>query len=93
VFVIFTITILIQAYRLFRNSPSKLGQGIGLGFFTCIIVHLVGSTVGDQTLYYNMMAIYWFFIGIVARLNSNLIKGRGRDNSDREKHYTSDTKT
>ena len=47
----------------------ELGQGIGLGFFVCVIVHLAGSISGDQSLYYNLMAIFWLFMGIVASLN------------------------
>jgi O-antigen ligase len=69
IFLIFIITILLQSYKLFRQSRSKLGQGIGLGFFVCVIVHLAGSISGDQSLYYNLMAIFWLFMGIVASLN------------------------
>jgi O-antigen ligase len=74
IFFIFISAILWQSYKLFRRSESKLGQGIGLGFLLCTIVHLAGSVVGDNTLYYNLMAIYWVFIGIITRLtmqNSN----------------------
>ncbi len=35
----------------------------------CVIVHLVGSITGDTFTYYNMMAIYWVFLGIVASMN------------------------
>jgi hypothetical protein len=28
---------------------------------------------GDQSLYYNLMAIYWLFIGIVACFNKHFI--------------------
>lgn len=69
IFVVFTTMILYQSYKLFRHSTSKLGQGIGLGFLLCEGVHLAGSTTGDQSLYYNLMAIYWLFLGIVASLN------------------------
>jgi O-antigen ligase len=68
IFIVFITTILWQSLRLFRHSKSKLGQGIGLGFLISIIVHLVGSATGDQSLYYNLMAIFWLFMGIVASL-------------------------
>ena len=73
IFVIFIITILRQSYKLFRHSRSKLGNGIGLGLFMCIIVNLAGSVTGDQFLYYNFMAIYWLFAGIVASYNGHYI--------------------
>lgn len=73
IFLLFTMTILCQSYKLFKHSKSKLGQGIGLGLFTCVIVHLVGSLTGDQSLYYNLMAIYWFFMGIVASFNIHFV--------------------
>jgi len=68
-----------QAYRLFRNARTNLGKGIGLGFLTSIIVHLAGSISGDQTLYYNLMAIFWFFMGIVARFNAELVEPGNKD--------------
>ena len=71
VFVSFITTLLWQAHRLFRRSTNNLGKGIGLGFFTCTIVHLVGSVSGDQSLYYNLMAIYWLFMGIMASFTIN----------------------
>lgn len=77
IFLLFTMTILRQSYNLFKHSRSKLGQGIGLGFFTCIIVHLVGSVSGDQSLYYNLMAIYWLFMGIVASFNIHFVDNDG----------------
>jgi len=73
IFLLFTITILRQSYNLFKHSKNKLGQGIGLGFLTCEIVHLVGSISGDQTLYYNLMAIHWLFMGIVASFNIHFV--------------------
>ena len=73
IFLLFTMTILCQSYKLFKHSKSKLGQGIGLGFLTCVIVHLVGSISGDQSLYYNFMAIYWLFMGIVASFNIHFV--------------------
>jgi hypothetical protein len=78
IFVFFMITLLWQAYRLFRRSTNNLGKGIGLGFFTCTIIHLVGSISGDQSLYYNLMAIYWLFMGIVANFNIQYVQ-RYRD--------------
>jgi O-antigen ligase len=73
IFLIFTAMLLQQSYKLFRHSKSKLGQGIGLGFLTCEIVHLTGNLTGDQSLYYNMMAIYWVFLGIVASFNIHYV--------------------
>lgn len=73
IFLLFTMTILRQSYNLFKYSKSKLGQGIGLGFLTCVITHLVGSVSGDQSLYYNLMAIYWLFLGIVASFNIHFV--------------------
>ncbi|WP_304511752.1 O-antigen ligase family protein [Desulfobacula sp.] len=73
IFVIFIIVLLRQSYKLFRHSKNKLGQGIGLGFFMSIIMHLVGSVGGDQSLYYNLMAIYWLFMGIVASFNVHYV--------------------
>jgi len=73
IFTIFVITLLLQSYKLFRHSNSKLGRGIGLGFLTCVIAHLVGSGAGDQSLYYNLMAIFWLFMGIVASFSINSV--------------------
>ena len=70
---IFYSVLLQQSYRLFRNSQTNLGKGIGLGFLSSIIVHLAGSISGDQSLYYNLMAIFWFFMGMVARYNAELV--------------------
>jgi O-antigen ligase len=78
IFISFIITLLWQAYRLFRRSTNNLGKGIGLGFFTCTIIHLVGSISGDQSLYYNLMGIYWLFMGIVANFNIQYVQ-RYRD--------------
>jgi hypothetical protein len=69
IFVVFIGIILRQGYRLFRQKESTLGQGVGLGFLLSVIVHLVGSASGDQSLYYNLMAIFWLFMGIVASFN------------------------
>lgn len=69
IFVLFMTTILVQAYALYKNSASDLGRGIGLGFFCCVVVHLAGSVSGDQSLYYNLMAVFWIFMGVVARFN------------------------
>ncbi len=74
IFIFFTVTLLKQSYKLFTLSAVKLGKGVGLGFFTCIIVYLVGSLTGDQSLYYNLMAIFWLFAGIVASLNLQFIE-------------------
>ena len=74
IFAVFTIMVLYQSYKLFRYSQSKLGQGIGLGFVTCETVHLTGSLTGDQSLYYNVMAIYWLFLGIVASFNLHFVR-------------------
>jgi len=74
VFVLFITTVLWQAYKLFRRSTNNLGKGIGLGFFACTIVHLVGSISGDQSMYYNLMAIYWLFMGIVANFNIQYVR-------------------
>jgi len=79
IFSMFIITVLWQSFRLFRHSKSKLGQGIGLGFFTCVLIHLVGSITGDTFVYYNMMAIYWLFLGVVASFNA-------RDRSEKPSH-------
>ena len=70
IFVSFTVVILYQSFKLFRHSQTKLGRGIGLGFLTCEVVHLAGSLTGDQSLYYNLMGIYWVFLGIVASFNA-----------------------
>jgi O-antigen ligase len=72
IFIIFLLTLMTQSFKLFKYSKNKLGQGIGLGFFTATIIHMVGSISGDQSLYYNFMAVFWFFIGIVARFNTDL---------------------
>ncbi|MFC1863725.1 O-antigen ligase family protein [Thermodesulfobacteriota bacterium] len=69
IFFIFVVNVLRQSYRLFKHSNSKLGRGVGLGFFTCVVTHLTGSISGDQSLYYNLMAIYWLFLGIVTSFN------------------------
>lgn len=76
IFLVFTGIVFQQSYKLFKNSKSKLGQGIGLGFLTCEVVHLAGGLTGDQSLYYNLMAIYWLFLGIVASLNIEFVHER-----------------
>lgn len=76
IFSIFILAVLRQSYRLFRYCTSKLGQGIGLGFFACVLIHLVGSITGDTFIYYNMMAIYWVFLGIVASFNIQYVNDR-----------------
>ena len=73
IFIIFIVVLLKQSYKLFRHSRSKLGQGVGLGFFTAIITHLAGSVSGDQSLYFNLMAIFWLFAGIVASFNIHFV--------------------
>ena len=75
IFLIFIAIILSQAFKLFKHSETKIGKGVGLGFLLCVLVQLVGSVTGDQSLYYNMMAIYWVFLGIVASLNINRNQG------------------
>ena len=72
IFLIYIFSNLWNSYRLFRHSESKWGKGIGLGFFACVMVHMVGSFSGDQSLYYNLMAIFWLFMGIVANLNRSI---------------------
>lgn len=79
IFVLFITMILWQSLRLFRHSTTKLGQGIGLGFFTCSVAFLIGSVTGDTFIYYNMMAIYWVFLGVVASFNA-------RDRSEKPSH-------
>ncbi len=69
IFIVFTIMVFRQSHHLYRNSSSRLGQGVGLGFLTCEIVFLTGSITSDVSLYYNLMAIYWLFLGIVAGFN------------------------
>ena len=82
IFLIYVVTLLTQSYRLFKRSVSKFGQGIGLGFFTATVTHLVGGFAGDQSLYYNFMAIFWIFIGIVARLNTFLSSQDSQSSTD-----------
>jgi O-antigen ligase len=72
IFLSFIWVLLSRSFRLFKQSPTKLGQGIGLGFFLCVVVHLFGSMSGDQSLYYNLMAIFWLFMGIMARLGTTV---------------------
>jgi O-antigen ligase len=69
IFLVFTFTCLHQSYRLLRRFQSRFARGLGLGFFVCTIVHLVGSIGGDMSLYYNLMCVYWLFLGVVARFN------------------------
>lgn len=69
VFIIFTITILRQSYKLFKRSTNRLGKGIGLGFFLCESLYLVGGLTGDISIYYELMAIRWFFLGVMAKYN------------------------
>lgn len=77
IFCLFTFTILQQGYKLFKRSGTRLGKGIGLGFVVCVIVNLVGSITGETHLYYNMMAIYWMFMGIVGSFNSEYVDDAG----------------
>ena len=73
IFIVFIFMIQWQSYRLFRHSKSKLGQGIGLGLFSSIILYLVGTLGGDTSLYYHFMAFLWLFIGIVASFNVHYV--------------------
>lgn len=75
VFVVFSLCLLRQSYRLFRESKSDIARGVGLGTFLCVSVHLVGSITGDQSMYYNLMAIYWFFAGVVGSLGAESEEG------------------
>jgi len=79
IFLVFIAIVLPKAYKLFRYSENKLGKGIGLGFLACVIVHLVGSVAGETYLYYNMMAIYWLFLGIVASFNIHFISNKNQE--------------
>jgi O-antigen ligase len=81
IFISAMLVLLRQAYRLFRNSASKIGKGVGLGFFTAVVIHLVGSISGDQSLYYNLMAIFWLFMGIVARFNAEPAESKDQANA------------
>ena len=71
IFLVFTTCILRESYKLFRHSNSRLGRGIGLGVLVSEIAHIVGSTTGDQSMYYNLMAIRWLFLGIVGGFNAH----------------------
>lgn len=73
IFIVFIFMIQWQSYRLFRHSTSKLGQGIGLGLFSSVILYIVGTLGGDTSLYYHFMAILWLFIGVVASFNVNYV--------------------
>ncbi len=83
VFILFSLCLLQQSFRLYRRAADGLGRGVGLGFLVCVIVHLVGSITGDQSLYYNLMAIYWLFLGVVGNLNVEL--GEEEDVGERER--------
>jgi len=78
IFCLFTFMILQQAFKLFRRSGTRLGKGVGLGFLLCALVHLVGSITGETHLYYNLMAIYWVFLGIVGSFNIEYVGDAGR---------------
>lgn len=71
IFIVFIVALLRKSYVLFKRSESRLGRGIGLGFFLCVVAHLAGCISGDQSLYYNLMAIFWLFMGIVASFSAN----------------------
>ncbi|GLI39238.1 O-antigen ligase family protein [Geobacter hydrogenophilus] len=73
IFILFMLVLIRQAYRLFKKSTEKFCQGIGLGFLLCIVAHLAGSISGDESLYYNLMAIFWIFMGLVASLNQKYV--------------------
>lgn len=70
IFISFILVLISQSYRLFKSSTEELCRGIGLGFLLCIVVHLIGSISGDQSLYYNLMSIFWIFMGLVSALNN-----------------------
>lgn len=72
IFILFISALLGKSYVLFRKSGSSIGRGVGLGFFLCVVSHLAGSISGDQSLYYNLMAIFWLFMGIVASFSLRL---------------------
>jgi O-antigen ligase len=71
---IFYGVIIRQSYRLFRRSPGGIGKGVGLGFFLATFVHLAGNLTGDQSLYYNLMAVFWLFLGIVSRFSVDYLE-------------------
>jgi O-antigen ligase len=73
IFILFIGALLRKSYVLFKKSGSSLGRGIGLGFLLCVVTHLAGSISGDQSLYYNLMAIFWLFMGIVASFSVRFV--------------------
>lgn len=86
IFVSFMLVLIRQSYRLFKRSTDKFSKGIGLGFLLCIVAHLFGSISGDQSLYYNLMAIFWIFMGLVASLNQKYVNDDVLDVQPAESH-------
>jgi O-antigen ligase len=75
IYLFFISVVLRQSMNLYRHGRSELGRGIGLGVFLCSIVHLVGSVTGDQSMYYNLMAIFWVFVGILGAYQAGSVGG------------------
>jgi O-antigen ligase len=65
----FYMVILRQSYKLFKNSQLGFGRGIGLGFLASMAVFFIGAIGGDVSEYYNLMAISYVFLGVVANFN------------------------
>lgn len=86
IFVSFMLVLVRQSYRLFKRSSDKFSRGIGLGFLLCIVTHLFGSMSGDQSLYYNLMCIFWIFMGLVASLNKKYVADDNVDLEPAESH-------
>jgi O-antigen ligase len=56
-----------KGWLLFRISNHALFKGLGLGFSTCLVATVIGNLTGDHWSYYNLMAFFWVFLGLVAR--------------------------
>jgi O-antigen ligase len=51
-------------WRLYRDSRDGFLQGLGLGFFVCVICNMVGNIFGDRFTWINVMAYFWVFLGL-----------------------------
>jgi O-antigen ligase len=56
-----------SGWKLFRIGGTAFQRGLGLGFFGCVIAHIVTNIFGDRFSYFEMGAYFWVFWGLVDR--------------------------
>ncbi len=57
-----------MGYVLYKKGEDDLGQGMGLGLMSCMIVVVLNNLFGDRWTYFELSAYLWIFAGLAARL-------------------------